>query len=98
MLGVLSAPAWCLERSILACVTTLVKQSCGIERHRVKSCDYSRERNDVKGKWWFPAGNLALVCRQQLGCPTHAKSSCIAEMVLYIDGMRSHTGEAYHHS
>ena len=50
MLGVLFAPAWTLVRSILACSTTLVKQSCGIERHRVKSCDYIRESSDVKGK------------------------------------------------
>lgn len=50
MLGVPFAPEWWLERSILACLTTLGKQSCGIERQRVKNCDYNRAPIDVKGK------------------------------------------------
>ena len=45
----LFAPAVYLVRSMLACVTTLRNQSCGIERLRVKSCDYNRAAGDVKG-------------------------------------------------
>src|SRR5215213_8930280 len=48
VLGVLFAPARCLVRSILACLTTLGKQSYGIEGVHVKSCHYSYAVNDVK--------------------------------------------------
>ena len=44
----LFAPARCLVRSNLACLTTLGKQSYGIEGSRVKNCDYNRALNDVK--------------------------------------------------
>jgi len=50
VLGVLFAPARSLVRSILACLTTLGKQSCGIEGLRVKNRDYNRKQIDVKGK------------------------------------------------
>src|SRR6185503_7992137 len=53
VLGVLFAPARRLVRSNLACLTTLRKQSCGIEGLRVKNRDYNRKQIDVKGKTGF---------------------------------------------
>src|ERR1044071_5402622 len=53
VLGVLFAPARSLVRSNLACLTTLGKQSCGIEGLRVKNRDYNPKQIDVKGKTGF---------------------------------------------
>ena len=73
MLGVPFAPAWFLVRSMWACLTTLIKQSCGIERHRVKNRDYIRGQDDVKAKTVFfsvqPLGPVCL-CGVKV-CPNH---------------------------
>jgi hypothetical protein len=56
VLGVPFAPAWYMVRSMQACLTTLIKQSCGIERLHVKNRDYIRGLAHVKRKTSYAEG------------------------------------------